>query len=38
VFRQQSVSRDGVPTYAGNEQATSEARARLEIEQRRRMS
>jgi predicted amidohydrolase len=38
LFRQQTVSQHSVPTYAGNEQATAAARARLEHEQRRRRS
>jgi hypothetical protein len=36
VFRQPVPG--GMPTYAGNEQATAAARARLEQEQRRRRS
>ena len=38
IFRQQTVSQTSVPTYAGNEQATAASRARLDHEQRRRMS
>jgi hypothetical protein len=38
IFRQQTVSQNSVPTYAGNEQATAAARASLDHEQRRRRS
>jgi len=38
LFRQQTVSQHSTPTYAGNEQATAAACARLEHEQRRRRS